>query len=67
MDYDEFRKLYRDLMGLRGLLYGMSDSIQNGTDIDEAEPMLLAEIAERCAETVKDQLERLEKGGEQNS
>lgn len=61
MDYDELRKLYRDLMGLRGLLYGMSYSIQNGTDIDEAEPMLLAEIVEQCVDPVREQLEELEK------
>lgn len=61
MPYDEFRKLYRDLMGLRGLLYSMSDSIKSGTDIDEAEPMLLAEIVERCVDTVREQLEEIEK------
>lgn len=59
--YDEFRKLYRDLMGLRGLLYAMSDSVERGI-VDEAEPMLLAEIAERCADTVKKQLEESKQG-----
>ncbi len=50
---DELRKLQRDLMGLRGLLYDMSAAAEYGGNLDEAEPMLLAEIAGRSAETVE--------------
>ncbi len=55
---DELRKLKRDLMGLRGLLYDMSiydmsTAAEYGGSLDEAEPMLLAEIAGRSAETVE--------------
>ncbi len=43
---DELRKLKRDLMGLRGLLYDMSTAAEYGGSLDEAEPMLLAETVE---------------------
>ncbi len=50
---DELNKINRDLTGLGGLLYGLSDSVDRSGSINEEALMLLAEIAFRSAETVE--------------
>ncbi|MDE6728851.1 MAG: hypothetical protein K2J80_13085 [Oscillospiraceae bacterium] len=50
---DELNDLNRDLTGLGGLLYGLSDSVDRSGIINEGSLMLLAEIAFRSAEVVK--------------
>ena len=57
---DELDKLKRDLTGLCGLLYAMSDSADRGGCIGESELMLLAEIVGRSAETIENINDELE-------
>lgn len=55
---DDLHKLNRDLTGLGGLLYDMSNSVDRGGVINEGELMLLAEIAYRGAEVIETIMEQ---------
>ena len=54
---DKLYKLNRDLTGLGGLLYDMSNSADRGGMINEGELMLLAEIAYRGADVIENILQ----------
>lgn len=57
---DELNKLNRDLTGLGGLLYVLSDSVDRSGNINEGSLILLAEIAFCSAEVVENIVHHLD-------